>query len=99
MEILLERNFKGMDMALFVTLYMEAEKFEKELYKKFTYEQNSAGTYELGNYQVSTGEGKVNINVGSVEEIKEKYGHELKIVGYFCKGIECARGNGNKVKV
>lgn len=80
LEILLERNFKSMDMALFVTLYVEVKKFEGELYKKFTYEQNNANTYELGNYQVITSDGKVTINAGSVEEIKEKYGHELKIV-------------------
>ena len=86
-------------MALFVALYVEVEKFEKELYKKFTYEQNNTGTYELGNYQVTTGDGKIAINVGSVEEIKEKYKSELNIVSCKFKRVECTRGDGNKPKV
>lgn len=69
-----------MDMTLFVSLFVKVKSFEEELYKKFTYEQSHANAYELSNYQVETGDGRVNINVGSAEEIKEKYSTELKIV-------------------
>ena len=69
-----------MDMATFVGLYTKVRSFEEELYKKFTYEQNSNETYELRNYEVELVGGNVNVNVGSAEEIKEKYSNELKIV-------------------
>ena len=69
-----------MDMATFVGLYTKVRNFEEELYKKFTYEQNSNETYELRNYEVELVGGNVNVNVGSAEEIKEKYSNELKIV-------------------
>ena len=69
-----------MDIAVFVKIYNKVQDFEEELYKKFTYEQNNSTTYELANYQVETDGGKVNIKVGSADEIKEKYSKDLKIV-------------------
>lgn len=83
LEQILENQFSHMDIAVFVKVYNKVQDFEEDLFKKFTYEQNNAANYELSNYQVESKDGKVEIKVGSAEEIKEKYSKDLKIVFFF----------------
>ena len=40
-EELLGNNFRSIDIATFVKIYIKVQEFEEDLYKKFSYEQTS----------------------------------------------------------